>query len=194
MSSFTNPIALFHTKITTSQYNHHPHRPLPTTKASFSGEEIQTNRRNILTTFLATSVALGLHATTTPLALAQNWGVRSLIRERFFEPQLSPEDSVARIRQTAEGLHSIRDMLENLSWKYVLFYIRLKSTYLSQDMKNAMPMVPESRRKSYVKAANELVDNMAEFDYYVRTPKIYESYVYYEKTLKSIDDLVALLA
>ncbi|KAA8529402.1 hypothetical protein F0562_033799 [Nyssa sinensis] len=85
-------------------------------------------------------------------------------------------------------------MLEAMSWRYVLFYIRLKAAYLSQDMKNAMSMVPESKRKSYLKTANELVDNMYEFDYYVRTPKIYESYVYYEKTLKSIDDLVALLA
>lgn len=33
-----------------------------------------------------------------------------------------------------------------------------------------------------------------QFDYYVRTPKVYESYLYYEKTLKSIDDLVAVLA
>ena len=33
-----------------------------------------------------------------------------------------------------------------------------------------------------------------QLDYYVRTPKVYESYLYYEKTLKSLDDLVALLA
>ncbi|CAL5355044.1 unnamed protein product [Camellia sinensis] len=85
-------------------------------------------------------------------------------------------------------------MLETMSWRYVLFYIRLKQSYLSQDMQNAMSTVPENRRQSYVNAANELVDNMAEFDNYIRTPKVYESYVYYEKTLKSIDDLVALLA
>ncbi|PWA34411.1 psbQ-like protein [Artemisia annua] len=85
-------------------------------------------------------------------------------------------------------------MLETMSWRYVLFYIRLKSAYLSQDLKNAMSIVPESSKNSYVKAANELVDNMSEFDYYVRTPKVYESYLYYEKTLQSIDDLVAVLA
>lgn len=101
---------------------------------------------------------------------------------------------MARIRQTAEGLHSIRHMLETMSWRYVIFYIRLKSAYLSQDLKNAMTTLPESRRRSYANKANELVDNMAEFDYYVRTPKVYESYLYYEKTLKSIDDLVAMLA
>jgi len=33
-----------------------------------------------------------------------------------------------------------------------------------------------------------------QFDYYVRTPKVYESYLFYEKTLKSIDDLVEMLA
>lgn len=85
-------------------------------------------------------------------------------------------------------------MLETMSWRYVIFYIRLKSAYLSQDLKNAMTTLPESRRRSYANKANELVDNMAEFDYYVRTPKVYESYLYYEKTLKSIDDLVAMLA
>lgn len=53
-------------------------------------------------------------------------------------------------------------MLETMSWRYVLFYIRLKAAYLSQDMKNAMTTVPESQRKSYVKTANELVDNMSE--------------------------------
>lgn len=137
---------------------------------------------------------MGLNNGTTPLALAENWGTRSFLRERFFEPGLSPEDAVARIRQTAQGLHSIRNMLETMSWRYVLFYIRLKAAYLSQDMKNAMTTVPESQRKSYVKTANELVDNMSELDYYVRTPKVYESYLYYEKTLKSIDELMALLA
>ncbi|KAK1376461.1 hypothetical protein POM88_032654 [Heracleum sosnowskyi] len=49
-------------------------------------------------------------------------------------------------------------------------------------------------RSSYVKTANELVDNLSEFDKHVRSPRIYESYLYYEKTLKSIDELVALLA
>lgn len=97
------------------------------------------------------------------------------------------------MRQTAEGLHDLRSMLETKSWRYVIFYIRLKQAYLSQDMKTAMVTVPENRRNAYVQTANELVDNMAEFDYYVRTPKVYESYLFYEKTLKSIDDLVALL-
>ncbi|XP_015895040.3 photosynthetic NDH subunit of lumenal location 2, chloroplastic [Ziziphus jujuba] len=174
-------------------------RALPSIRASFQNEENTTcSRRKIVTTFVASSVALtGLQyqvITKTPDALAQNWGTRSFIRERFFEPGLSPEDAVARIKQTAEGLHSIRDMLESMSWRYVIFYIRLKSAYLSQDLKNAMTTLPEARRQDYAKVANELVDNMAEFDYYVRTPKVYESYVYYEKTLKSIDDLVALLA
>lgn len=81
------------------------------------------------------------------------------------EPGLSPEDAVARIRQTAEGLHSIRDMLEAMSWRYVMFYIRLKQSYLSQDMKNVLQMVPESRQQAYIDAANELVDNMAEVFY-----------------------------
>lgn len=85
-------------------------------------------------------------------------------------------------------------MLETNSWRYVLFYIRLKSAYLKQDMKNALSRVPESRKESYIKTANELTDNMAEFDYYIRTPKVYESRVFYEKTLKSIDELVGLLA
>ena len=35
---------------------------------------------------------------------------------------------------------------------------------------------------------------LSQFDYYVRTPKVYESYLYYEKTLKAIDELVGLLA
>lgn len=141
-------------------------------------------------------MALGVHqhGIATPLGLAENWGTRSFIRERFFEPGLSPEDAVARIKQTAEGLHSIRDMLEAMAWRYVIFYIRLKSAYLSQDLKNAATLVPDVRRQEYVKTANELVNNMTEFDYYVRTPKVYESYLYYEKTLKSIDDLVAMLA
>lgn len=104
-----------------------------------------------------------------------------------------PEAAAARIRQTAEGLHGIREMLETMSWRYVLFYIRLKQSYLSADMKNAMSIVPENRRESYVRTANELVDNMAEFDRYIRTPKVYESYLFYEKTLKSIDELVAFL-
>jgi len=104
--------------------------------------------------------ALGLLG--TPQALAQNWGTRSFIREHFFGPGLSPEDAVARIRQTAEGLHSIRDMLETMSWRYVIFYIRLKQAYLSQDLKNAITTLPDGRRDDYVKTANELVDNMLE--------------------------------
>ncbi|CAA2963065.1 photosynthetic NDH subunit of lumenal location 2, chloroplastic [Olea europaea subsp. europaea] len=190
---FSNSTTIFRSQTTAAHKNElHNHRSFPRIQATTSDQENRTQRRSFLSSFLATSVALGLHA--TPLALAENWGTRSFLRERFFEPGLSPEDSVARIRQTAEGLHSIRGMLETMSWRYVLYYIRLKQAYLSQDMKTAMTMVPQSRRNSYVQTANELVDNMAEFDYYIRTPKVYESYLYYEKTLKSIDDLVALLA
>ncbi|KAI3452859.1 hypothetical protein Pfo_009522 [Paulownia fortunei] len=188
MSTIPNSTTPLHHHITAA----HHHQFFPRIQATSHVQETPIPRRKILTTFLTTSLAVGLQA--TPLALAENWGTRSFLRERFFEPGLSPEDAVARIRQTAEGLHDLRGMLETMSWRYVIFYIRLKQAYLSQDMKTAMTMVPESRRKSYVQTANELVDNMAEFDYYVRTPKVYESYLYYEKTLKSIDDLVALLA
>ncbi|PSS13513.1 Photosynthetic NDH subunit of lumenal location 2 like [Actinidia chinensis var. chinensis] len=194
MTTFTNPTTLLHSQT----QNHHQNRPLPAIRSSISGDEknLTTHRRKVLTTLLTTttSLALGLHATTSPVALAQNWGTRSFLKEKFFEPGLSPEDAVARIRQTAEGLHSIRDMLETMSWRYVLFYIRLKQSYLSQDMQNALSLVPESRKQSYINAANDLVENMVEFDYYVRTPKVYESYLYYEKTLKAIDELVGLLA
>jgi hypothetical protein len=39
-----------------------------------------------------------------------------------------------------------------------------------------------------------MVFSTFQMDRYVRSPKVYESYLYYEKTLKSIDELVALLA
>lgn len=142
----------------------HPSRTptFPKIGASFQGEEYTTCRRKILTTFITTSMAFGMSQMKIQEAMAQNWGVRSFIKERFFEEGLSPEDAVARIKQTAEGLHSIRDMLESMAWRYVIFYIRLKTAYLSQDLKNAMTLLPQARRKDYVKAANELVDNMAE--------------------------------
>ncbi|OMO82498.1 Photosystem II PsbQ, oxygen evolving complex [Corchorus olitorius] len=204
MTTFTNSPALFHVNqnFPTPQNHHYNKLSIPIIKAStiFPSQQnkyddnlgLTTNRRKLVTTFLATSLAaLGLHG--TPEALAENWGTRSFLRERFFEPGLSPEDAAARIKQTAEGLHSMRDMLDTMSWRYVIFYIRLKQAYLSQDLKNAMSTLPQGRKEVYVKTANDLVDSMAELDYYVRTPKVYESYLYYEKTLKAIDDLVALL-
>ena len=90
------------------------------------------------------------------------WGTRSYVRERFFEPGLSAEEAAARIRQTAEGMRTLRPMLETMSWKYVLFYVRLKSKYLDLDLTTAMAGVPELRRPDYVRVANELVDNMTE--------------------------------
>ncbi|KAL2903980.1 Photosynthetic NDH subunit of lumenal location 2 chloroplastic [Bienertia sinuspersici] len=65
-----------------------------------------------------------------------------------------------RIQNTAQGLHSLRHMLETMSWRYVIFYIRLKLAYLRQDMKSAMVIVPEARKNDCVNATNELVDNM----------------------------------
>ncbi|KAG6598987.1 Photosynthetic NDH subunit of lumenal location 2, chloroplastic, partial [Cucurbita argyrosperma subsp. argyrosperma] len=183
MPAFANATTLFSSRIPTP---HRCHRhPFPIISASLS-----ISRRHIAT---ALALVVGLQAAAPP-ALAQTWGTHSFIKERYFEPGLSGEEAVARIRQTAEGLHSIRDMLETMSWRYVIFYIRLKSAYLSQDLKTAMSVLPQARQNEYVKTANELVDNMAELDYYVRTPKVYESYLYYEKTLKSMDDLVAILA
>lgn len=158
MSSLTSTTALFHTrKITSSSHNQHLKL---SARSSLSTENV-TDRRKFTasTVLLAAAVALGLHE--TPLALAQNWGTRSFLRERFFEPDLSPEDSVARIKQTAEGLHSLREMLERMAWRYVLFYVRLKSAYLSDDLKIAMSMVPEARRRDYVNTANDLIDNIA---------------------------------
>ncbi|KAE8732940.1 Photosynthetic NDH subunit of lumenal location 2 [Hibiscus syriacus] len=197
MSSFISSTFSTHVNhnFPTPQTHHCSKLPLSVIRASVQPEQnivIVGNRRKLVTTFVAASLAaLGLQG--TQVAVAENWGTHSFLRERFFEPGLSPEDAAARIKQTAEGLHSMRDMLDTMSWRYVMFYIRLKQAYLSQDLKNAMNTLPQGRKDVYVKTANELVDNMAEFDYYVRTPKVYESYLYYEKTLKSIDDLVALL-
>ncbi|RWR78350.1 photosynthetic NDH subunit of subcomplex B 4, chloroplastic-like protein [Cinnamomum micranthum f. kanehirae] len=157
-----------------------------------TSEKKATRRESIMLTLMASMSALGLQlAATPPLVVAKElWGTHSFIKERFFQEGLSPEEAVARIKQTTEGLHAMRPMLETMSWRYVIFYIRLKSAYLSSDLNNALRTLPESpRRTSYVKTANELVDNMAELDYYVRTPKVYESYLYYERTLKSLDDL-----
>ncbi|XP_062217426.1 photosynthetic NDH subunit of lumenal location 2, chloroplastic-like [Phragmites australis] len=130
----------------------------------------------------------------TPPGTVPRWGTRSYVRERFFEPGLTAEEAAARIRQTAEGMRTLRPMLETMSWKYVLFYVRLKSKYLDLDLTTAMAGVPDARRADYVRVANELVDNMTEFDRFVRAPKVYESYLYYEKTLKSLDDVAEFLA
>ncbi|AAD39297.1 Photosynthetic NDH subunit of lumenal location 2 [Arabidopsis thaliana] len=153
-------------------------------------QDIFTRRRTL--TSLITFTVIG-GATSSALA-QEKWGTRSFIKEKYFMPGLSPEDAAARIKQTAEGLRDMREMLDHMSWRYVIFYIRLKQAYLSQDLTNAMNILPESRRNDYVQAANELVENMSELDFYVRTPKVYESYLYYEKTLKSIDNVVEFLA
>ncbi|XP_058083121.1 photosynthetic NDH subunit of lumenal location 2, chloroplastic [Magnolia sinica] len=190
MATIAKQMIVCHTRMTRGPKAHHHQQP--TISQPSHGENKPAGRRSIISTLLATTAAVGLQS--APLALAEKWGTRSFIKERFFEPGLSPEDAAARIRQTAEGMRAMREMLDTMSWRYVIYYVRLKSAYLSSDLKNAMGTLPQTRRASYVKTANELVDNMAELDYYVRTPKIYESYIYYEKTLKSLDDLVALLA
>lgn len=149
--------SLLHSKLTTH------HLPLITASSSSSHQNHVSTRRNMVAKILAaTAMAVGFQGGAPLALLAHNWGTRSFIWERFFQPGLSPEDAVERIKQTAEGLHSIREMVENMSWRYVIFYIRLKSAYLSQDLKNALSTLPENRRKEYVETANELVDNMAE--------------------------------
>jgi photosystem II oxygen-evolving enhancer protein 3 len=100
--------------------------------------------------------------TTASPGTVPRWGTRSYVRERFFEPELTAEEAAARIRQTAEGMRTLRPMLETMSWKYVLFYVRLKSKYLGLDLTTAMAGVPAGRRADYVRVANELVDNMTE--------------------------------
>lgn len=198
MSSFTHATTLLHAHIKTKhKKSSNTNTPLPLNQSSFSSDQNVTNRRKLISTFLATSTAsvLGvLSSTSTPPALAQNWGTRSFIKEHFFEPGLSPEDAVARIKQTAEGLHSIREMLDTMAWRYIMFYIRIKQAYLDQDLRTAFSTLPENKREEYVKTVNELISNFGEFDRHIRTPKVYESYLYYEKTLKSIDEIVAILA
>ena len=98
----------------------------------------------------------------TPPGTVPRWGTKSYVRERFFEKELTAEEAAARIRQTAEGMRTLRPMLETMSWKYVLFYVRLKSKYLDRDLTTAMAGVPAARRADYVRVANELVDNMTE--------------------------------
>lgn len=165
MSNLVNTVTPFNSQFKIAIIHHHPGRFLPKIQAKLSSNEdnVTTLRRKVVTTFLATSLAIGLQGLgTTPQAIAQNWGTRSSIREKFFEPGLSPEDAAARIRQTAQGLHSLREMLEAMSWRYVLVYIRQKQSYLSDDMKNAIITIPKGRWKTYIATANELVDSMAE--------------------------------
>uniref|UniRef100_A0A0F7CYJ6 Photosynthetic NDH subcomplex L 2 n=1 Tax=Monsonia emarginata TaxID=28966 RepID=A0A0F7CYJ6_9ROSI len=190
-TSVTNTTALLrpHAAATTPQ-TRHKNQTQPTAQASLKQQNATSRRKILMTTFLGTSLGLALQPQAS---LAENWGTRSFLMERFFMPGLSPEDAVARIRQTAEGLHSMREMLDKMAWRYIIFYIRLKQAYLGQDLRTVMSSLPEGQRKEFVEAANELVDNMSKLDEHVRTPKIYESYLYYEKTLKAIDGVVALL-
>ncbi|XP_014512799.1 photosynthetic NDH subunit of lumenal location 2, chloroplastic [Vigna radiata var. radiata] len=188
MSSFTHATTLLHAHLKT-----HHKKSSSTAATSTTLPHTGPNRRNLISTFLVTSTAVVAVHGSTQQALAQNWGTRSFIWEHFFGPGLSPEDAVARIKQTAEGLHDMREPLETLSWRYIMFYIRIKQAYLDEDLRTAFSTLPQNRRKDYVRTANELIDNFEEFDRYIRTPKVYESYLYYEKTLKSIDELVAIL-
>lgn len=165
MSSFTHTTTLIHAHVKTKRQTTNQSSSSSSSHVQHAQQNItSSNRRKLVSTFLATSLAAlaGAHVAPPPPAMAQNWGTRSFLREHFFEPGLSAEDSVARIKQTAEGLHSMREMLENMSWRYVIFYIRLKQAYLDQDLKTAMATLPQGLRKEYVKVANELVDNMAE--------------------------------
>uniref|UniRef100_A0A0F7GX53 Photosynthetic NDH subcomplex L 2 n=1 Tax=Habenaria pantlingiana TaxID=1498489 RepID=A0A0F7GX53_9ASPA len=185
MGSFAKHVILTHANL-----NKAPHLPSTTTAPAAT----RTSRRSavVWTASFLVSAMLEVRRPPPP-AEAESWGTRSFIWEKYFSPGLSPEEAVARIRQTTEGMHDMRHMLDTLSWRYVMFFIRLKSAYLDSDLKNAMATLPENRRRAYVKVANEVVDNMSELDRYVRSPKVYESYVYYEKALKSLDDLLVLL-
>uniref|UniRef100_A0A803MNG2 Photosynthetic NDH subcomplex L 2 n=1 Tax=Chenopodium quinoa TaxID=63459 RepID=A0A803MNG2_CHEQI len=151
MTTILNPtITLLQTKIKKSPpYTHHQSPNSSAIRSLLSDDdENQTQRRKFMVTTLLGG--LSINATCLPLkaqAEEMKWGT---------------QDAVARIKNTAEGLHSLRHMLDTMSWRYVIFYIRLKEAYLKQDMKNAMSMVPEGRRDDYVNVANELVDNMAE--------------------------------
>ncbi|CAB1184483.1 unnamed protein product [Spirodela intermedia] len=195
MGSFVKHMVMCHAySRQPSHRQFHPRSETATCSSSTEGPAGASRRWVLASSCLAASALLPAVAQRPPLAVAESWGARSYVREKYFQPEISPEDSVARIRQTAEGLREMKHMLDTMSWRYVLFYIRFKMAYLSSDLKNAMATLPEGRRKPYVTAANELVDNMAELDRYVRTPKVYESYVYYEKTLKSLDDIMAQLA
>ena len=156
MSSFTHATTLLHAHLKTH------HKKPSTTTTTTTLPHTGTNRRNLISTFLATSTAVVAAHGSTQQALAQNWGTRSFIWEHFFGPGLSPEDAVARIKQTAEGLHDMREPLETLSWRYIMFYIRIKQAYLDQDLRTAFSTLPQNRRKDYVKTANELVSNFGE--------------------------------
>lgn len=187
MSSLTHTTTLLHAHLKTK---HHHIRSNTNTSSSPSSSNtshhnINSNnsrRKLLVSTLLATSAAaLGTKAHGPPAAQAQNWGTRSFLREHFFEPGLSPEHAVARIKQTAEGLHSIREMLDTMSWRYVIFYIRLKQAYLDQDLKTALSTLPDNLHKDYIKVANELVDNMAEvcnFKQFTFTSESDDPYIY----------------
>ncbi|XP_010939824.1 photosynthetic NDH subunit of lumenal location 2, chloroplastic [Elaeis guineensis] len=197
MGSYAKHMILCHSNIAKSQGDLH-HRRLqqaahPSSTRPAEEKPRATRRWALPFTVLAASPMPGLRR-PPPSAQAQSWGTHSFLKEKYFQPGMTAEESAARIRQTAEGLRDIRHMLDTMSWRYVMFYVRLQEAYLDSDLKNAMATVPEARRKSYIKTANEIVDNMAELDRYVRSPKVYESYLYYEKTLKSLDELIAMLA
>ncbi|XP_039115244.1 photosynthetic NDH subunit of lumenal location 2, chloroplastic [Dioscorea cayenensis subsp. rotundata] len=195
MASSANHIILCNTTTITTKPMQLQRCRTTHTSTTTAGDDKPTKssrRWAIMLTVLATSSTTPL--LRTPPSRAQSWGTHSFMKEKYFMPDISPEDSVARIRQTTEGMHEMRHMLDTMSWRYVMFYIRLKAAYLETDLKNAMTVVPKPKHQSYIKIANEVVDSMTDLDRFVRTPKVYESYLYYEKTLKSLDALVAFLA
>ncbi|KAJ7533231.1 hypothetical protein O6H91_13G038700 [Diphasiastrum complanatum] len=173
-----------------------------------------SNRRSMLG-FLAATVAVGAMAKTADAAPTEikvagppaPFGglpgtenadqARDLdlpLKDRFFIQPLTPGEAVSRIKESAEEIVGVKNLIAKKAWPYVQNDLRNRASYLRYDLNTVISSKPKDEKKSLKALTSKLFETIDKLDYAARSKSLPEAEKYYAETVSALNTVINKIA
>ncbi|KAK9115636.1 hypothetical protein Sjap_014583 [Stephania japonica] len=131
--------------------------------------------------------------TTSTLATLVNAEKGSCFDFRMTVPDQTLEEAESMIRGHAQELLSVRDLIEEESWREAQRELRKSSAYLKQDVYTIIQAKPGGERPLLRKLYSQLFNNVTRLDYAARSENVAQVWVCYNNIVTALNDILSRL-
>eukprot|EP00850_Spirogloea_muscicola_P015865 SM000125S26070 [mRNA] locus=s125:158700:159648:- [translate_table: standard] len=116
------------------------------------------------------------------------------LKERFFLQALPPSEALARAKESASQIVSVKGLIDKKAWPYVQNDLRSKAGYLRFDLNTVIGAKAKAEKKELTKLANKLYDSIADLDYAARAKSPAKAATAYDNTVSLLGEVLSKLA
>lgn len=113
------------------------------------------------------------------------------LKERFYIQALSPQDAVARAKDSAQDIVNVKSLIDKKAWPYVQNDLRLKASCLRYDLNTIIASKSKAEKKALKSLVSKLFDEINNLDYAARSKSSSNAAKYYATTVSSLKDVLA---